>query len=805
MLATSAVRLLLICAVLSTPLRTASAAEIACSVNITGISTFPEDLRYSSGFVECSSRTQEPVQLPLLIHNSLEPHKETINGTGMLSEADYTLFPAYFHHFAGVVAQFSDTVSALLTVNASVDLTFRSSQLKDINAWNLTSLISIQAGNSNVLFDQLSSTRCNTSWSLLSVQPAAPSNNNITARNTIFNKSEQTAVFIANSSSASINSISIDGSYTPAVLTSGVEKTSISDSNFTDLAGPEDPDQPLRYSGVQILSSSTATVTLEACRFANISGRALDLNYGRATVEKCTFSNNTGGAIGDSATRSTYISNSTFHNNTNCKVQGSVGWGGAVYSTSRDLVIDTCDFLGNIAADGGAVFAEESRATIRNSSFRDNAASPTQLQRRTGGPPFSDTQDGGAIYILGNSSAGNLQRLYVFNCTFLRNFAWGSARAIRSWQLPGNVYINQSSFAHNQGLSLAADLYGFGSNERVTNLVVRGSNFTNSRSSTSIGANSLRCFGIQGSNFSNSMHQGVRADNIGGQCEESNYHVLSVDVFDRASISADSTAARGIGDFIGHDISFSISIDIRHCNFNNLSSQAVSIKGGLNSRVVVAQTTFVGGSSGVALQTTACSNVVIWGSLFSNNVNFGNGGAIASDLNLGAGMLIGESVFINNTAIQGGAIWGSAGARFNITSNRRFLGNKANGTGGAIQCNGCRMALWGGTLLQQNHAQQGGGALACSQCGRAQFDHAYIPSNRSALVLAPSPASQLGKLHAAWCHAFRLDACIQVRCITVSCIQAQCVMVSCIHAQCATVPCIHVQFTTVSCIQFNAP
>lgn len=635
-----------------------------------------------------------------------------------------------------MIAQFSDDVSALLTVNASVDLTFRSSQFKDIDAWNLDALISIQAGNSNVVFDQLSSTSCNSSWSLLSVDPAAPSNNNVTVQNTIFNLSQQTAVFIANSSSASINSISIDRSYTPAILTSGVGRTYISDSNFTDLAGPEEvpgSDHPLRYSGVEIVSSSGSTVTLEACRFANISGRALELNYGRATVENCTFSNNTGGAIGDFSTRSTYISNSTFHNNTNCKVHGSIGWGGAVYSNS-DLVIDTCDFLGNIAADGGAVFAEASRVTIRNSCFRDNAASPTQLQRTTGGPPFSDTQDGGAVYILGNSSADNLQQLYVSNCTFLRNFAWGSAGAIRSWQLPGLVYINQSSFAYNQGLSLAADLYVFGSNERVTNLVVRSSSFTDSKSSTSIGATSLRCFGIQGSNFSHSKYEGVRAQDIGGQCEDSNYRVLSVDVFDRTSIAADSEAVASIGDFIGHDISFSISIDIRDCKFDNLSSQAVSIKGGLNSRVVVAQTVFVGGFSGVALQTTACSTVVVWGSRFSNNVNFGNGGAIASDLNLGGGMLIGESVFINNTAVQGGAIWGSAGAQFNITSNSRFVGNKANGTGGAIQCDGCRMALWDGASLQHNHAQQGGGGLSCSRCGQAQFDHAYITSNRLASV-----------------------------------------------------------------------
>ena len=734
MLATSVIRLLLSCAVLST-LLVASSDEFTCSINITGSSTYPEDLKYSSVNVECNSRTQDLLQLPLLLHNSLEPYKETINGTGTLSPrlCRHRSLPASFSDSAGVIAQYSDDVSALLTLNASVDITFYSSQLKYINAWDLESLISIQADSSNVVFTQVSSMSCNASFSLLSVEPATQSKTNVTVQSAVFSMSQQTAIYIANSSTASINSISIDRSYTPAILTSGVGRAYITDSNFTELAGPEEvpgTGHSLRYPGVWIQSSSTARVTLEACRFANISGRALEVAYGRTTVENCTFSNNTGSAIGDISTISSYISNSTFHNNTNCKVHGSIGWGGAVYSTSRYLVIDTCDFLGNIAADGGAVFATETNATVRNSCFRNNAASPTQLQRMTGGPPFSDTQDGGAIYILGNSSVDNLQQLYVMNSTFLQNFAWGSAGAIRSWQLPGNVYINESSFAHNQGLSLAADLYVFGSNERVTNLVVRSSTFTDSKSSASIGASSLRCFGMQGSNFSNSKYQGVHAQDIGGQCEDSNYDVLSVDIFDRTSISANSEAIDSIGDFIGHDVSFSISIDIRDCKFDNLSSQAVSIEGGLNSRVVVAQTTFVGGFSGVALQTTACSNVVIWGSTFSNNINFGNGGAIVSDLNLGGGMLIGESAFINNTAIKGGAIWGSAGAQFNITSNSRFVDNRANGTGGAIQCDGCRMALWDGATLQHNHAEQGGGGLSCSECTRAQFDHAYITSNR---------------------------------------------------------------------------
>lgn len=56
-------------------------------------------------------------------------------------------------------------------------------------------------------------------------------------------------------------------------------------------------------------------------------------------------------------------------------------------------------------------------------------------------------------------------------------------------------------------------------------------------------------------------------------------------------------------------------------------------------------------------------------------------------------MFIGETAFIYNTAIKGGAIWGSAGAQFNITSNSRFVASGENGTDGAIQCDSCNVFL----------------------------------------------------------------------------------------------------------------
>lgn len=64
-------------------------------------------------------------------------------------------------------------------------------------------------------------------------------------------------------------------------------------------------------------------------------------------------------------------------------------------------------------------------------------------------------------------------------------------------------------------------------------------------------------------------------------------------VFHRTSFSANSAAVGRFGDFIGHNISFNMSIDIGNCKFAHLSLQAISVRGDLNARIIVAQTTFV--------------------------------------------------------------------------------------------------------------------------------------------------------------------------------------------------------------------
>lgn len=564
-------------------------------------------------------------------------------------------------------------------------LTFHSSELKDINAMNISSVIRIQNGNS-VLFDQLVSTNCNVN-STLRVFCETQRGSTVTVQNSSFS-SQQGAVYIASCFDASIK-----------------------DSNFTGLAGPEaEPGSEdfFKYPAVDIDSSSTATV--QACRFANMSGGAIIFyNSSTSTVEDCTFSNNT---------RSGHL-------------------GGAIYSSSQHLVVDHCNFLGNIADGGGAVYVDGGNAKINNSCFRDNAASHSEHQ--------VGTSNGGAINYVGSALDDTSLHLHVFNTIFLNNTAHTAAGAIYSWQLPGLVYIDQCSFAQNGDHDLASDVYVFGGSQQVTKLIVLRSNFTDGRSVAGLGTvygYFLQCFGVQSSNFSNSL-KGLRATNVRGQCEDQIYG----DLFNRTSISADDESAAIIHDFLPPSassvdvVAHNITVDIRYCKFDNTSlSQALSIQGRSDSVVVVAHSSFVGGYSASALEIISSLQIVVWASTFSNNTNFYKGGAIRFGQNVGKGMLIGDCTFTNNTAGKGGAIWGDASAQFNITSRSLFVNNSASGTGGAIHCDGSQLFLWSGTTLQSNFAEDGGG-LFCNECQRVQLESVFISSNRSAFLFVSLPDS----------------------------------------------------------------
>lgn len=126
------------------------------------------------------------VKMALILHPSLRPHLRNISG---------------------VNAQFSDEVLAMITLNSSDGLTLQSSQLSQINAWSLDSLIEVQTGN--VLVNGLVNTACNSTQYLLVLTSNSTSNSpgsdTMVLQDSSFSMAQQSALLIANYSSAHIS------------------------------------------------------------------------------------------------------------------------------------------------------------------------------------------------------------------------------------------------------------------------------------------------------------------------------------------------------------------------------------------------------------------------------------------------------------------------------------------------------------------------------------------------------------------------------------------------------------------------
>ncbi len=152
----------------------------------------------------------------------------------------------------------------------------------------------------------------------------------------------------------------------------------ISGSTFTDNATDDE--------GGAIAHYSTSPITITDSTFArNVTanlGGAISLwgdgtPSGESVIENTTFQNNSSGADGDGGAiwmdadiAPLTVSDSTFLRNSAGEDEG-----GAIYhSTDAALAVENTEFVGNTAADGGAVYSEAGDLTITDSLFEGNAA-----------------------------------------------------------------------------------------------------------------------------------------------------------------------------------------------------------------------------------------------------------------------------------------------------------------------------------------------------------------------------------------------------------------------------------------------
>ena len=122
---------------------------------------------------------------------------------------------------------------------------------------------------------------------------------------------------------------------------------------------------------------------------------------------------------------------------------------------------------------------------------------------------------------------------------------------------------------------------------------------------------------------------------------------------------------------------------------------------------MLASNQFVGNSGiqGAAIQLISCSATVIWNSSFVGNTASQQGGALSSVLSAANGVLLGDSEFVNNSALRGGALHGDTNTQFILNGSIEMLGNAAKTFGGALYCDACwNLEIGPGTVIQNNIA-----------------------------------------------------------------------------------------------------
>ena len=169
--------------------------------------------------------------------------------------------------------------------------------------------------------------------------------------------------------------------------------------------------------------SMTATNSYISGNTANQHGGAI-YSQNSVTISNSTLSDNIAGTLGGAicSLSSVNVSYTSFSDNRASTLQG-----GAIYSGS-ELSCEYCIFLRNLAADGGAVFVNDS-SSFTSCEFYNNTAQ----------------NFGGAIHINGtNSSTSVLDGIFVNNTavTLVGGAIYSNSRY-------SNVSISSSTFTHN--------------------------------------------------------------------------------------------------------------------------------------------------------------------------------------------------------------------------------------------------------------------------------------------------------------------------------------------------------------------
>ncbi len=439
--------------------------------------------------------------------------------------------------------------------------------------------------------------------------------------------------------------------------------------------------------------------------------------------------------------------------------------GGAVSMIGWDCYFEDTRFVNNSnGLNGGAVLMslitdQGATGTFNNSFFANNTAGYN-----------------GVVY--GDPTPGSM---HFNNCTFIGNVGYQGG-AVSLWAVGLGVIdscrFENNSAIYNHGIpGNGPALYVDGYSARSTALYILNSTFYNNDGSSSPGsatvlASECNCLGIMDSSFENNLGIGLIVSSTQGNCETNDLPYPPLFNLSTIAGNGDSYLDQYVQDTI---LGGSTSVDIRNTTFKgNLDSTflqgvetaagASALRGGAglniqsSQRIMLVDLHFDGNKAwqGGALLLDSCFATAIWSTTFTNNVATQGGGAIATVNNLHVGgLFIGNTSATGNTALTGGALFGTDQASITIGNRTVFSGNEASANGGAVACMECAsLTVQDQVAMQINHADAAGGALYADSSTAIQltnttyfgnwYDHFHIDVY---LVPMQSQTEVMLKLH----------------------------------------------------------
>lgn len=336
------------------------------------------------------------------------------------------------------------------------------------------------------------------------------------------------------------------------------------------------------------------------------------------------------------------------------------GNGGAITS-SGSMTLEDCDFIGNAAKTHGGAIYTTADLTLNDCDFIGNRS----LSQVTG-----NTGVAGAIYF--NTATGRFiinDGLFQDNRTEL-----GAGGALYT---KGTIDITGTRFIDNSAAAAGGAIFNLGT------LTISGATFSGNSAATNGGAisSSATVDLTGGTTFS-----GNSATGNGGVFYL--YGTGTLDITGTANLFQDNTAKSGGAIYARDDASLNIG-GSGHVFSSNSANTGGAIY--LNSTAAVS----IEGASFLSNRSTAnhggaiysYNDVTLKNSTFSSNQAHetdGSGGAICMNADTVLSF-DGINTFDGNRAVRGGAIYLSAGAVLDISSNTvTFTGNIASKNGGVI-------------------------------------------------------------------------------------------------------------------------